>query len=108
MEDIKIEKSSGNVFADLGLSDPAERMAKADLAMKIAQIINKRHLSQQQAAELLGLTQPKISAILNGQLRGFSLEKLMVLLNALGRDVVITIKPKPRTREHGTLRVACS
>ncbi|WP_321532544.1 helix-turn-helix transcriptional regulator [uncultured Desulfuromonas sp.] len=108
MEDTTLEKSSGNVFDDLGLAEPEERLAKADLAMKIAQIINKRHLSQQQAAELLGITQPKVSAILNGQLRGFSLEKLMLLLNALGRDVIITIKPKSRTREHGRLSVACS
>ncbi len=105
MEDITIEKSSGNVFVDLGFDEPDVCLAKADLAMKIAQIINRRHLSQQQAAELLGITQPNVSAIFSGRLQGFSLEKLMLLLNALGRDVVITIKPKSRIREHGRLSV---
>lgn len=105
MEDIKIEKSSGNVFADLGLDEPEERLVKADLALKISQIINKRHLSQVQAAELLGITQPKVSAILNGHLRGFSLEKLMLLMVALDRDVEIVVKRKPKAREHGHLKV---
>lgn len=105
MKDIKLEKSSGNVFADLGLAEPEERLAKADLAAKIAQIINKRHLSQAQAAELLGITQPKVSAILNGRLRGFSLEKLLTLMMALNRDIEIVVKLKPKKQEHGRLRV---
>ena len=105
MKDIKLEKSSGNVFADIGLDAPEERLAKSDLALKIAQIINKRHLSQTQAAKLLGITQPKVSAILNGQLRGFSLEKLMLFMIALDRDIEIVVKRKPKTREHGRLRV---
>jgi len=108
MEDIKLEKSSGNVFADIDLDAPEERLAKSDLALKIAQIISKRHLSQAQAAELLGITQPKISAILNGRLKGFSLEKLMLLMVALDQDVEIVVKHKPKARDHGHLRVVYS
>ena len=92
MEDIKLEKSSGNVFADIGLDAPEERLAKSDLALKIAAIISKRNLSQERAATLLGLTQPKVSAILNGKLKGFSLEKLMLLMVSLDQDVEIRIK----------------
>lgn len=105
MEDIKLEESSGNVFADLELSEPDERLAKADLAAKIAQIINKRHLSQAQAAELLGISQPKVSMIMNGRLKNFSMEKLMILMMALNRDIEIVVKLKPKTQEHGRLRV---
>ena len=108
MEDIKIEKSSGNVFSDLGLDEPEERLVKSDLALKIAQIINKRHLSQTQAAELMGITQPKVSAILSGQLKGFSLEKLMNLLCALDWDVEVVVKKKPSSRKHGRLQVVCA
>ncbi len=108
MEEIKLEKSSGNVFADLELPEPDERLAKADLAMRIAQIINKRHLTQQQAATLLGIPQPKISAILNGRLKGFSLEKLIRLMMALDRDVEIVVKRKPRKQDHGQLKVTCA
>ena len=108
MEDIKLEKSSGNVFADIGLNTPEERLAKSDLALNIAKIINKRRLSQTKAAKLLGITQPKVSAILNGQLKGFSLGKLMLLMIALDQDIEIVVKHKPKTREHGSLRVIYS
>lgn len=105
MENIEIEKSSGNVFADIGLDMPEERLVKSDLALKIAQIINKRHLSQTKAAELLGITQPKVSAILNGQLRGFSMEKLINLLCTLNCDVEVVVKPA--VHQHGRLQVVC-
>ncbi|MEA3545736.1 MAG: helix-turn-helix transcriptional regulator [Thermodesulfobacteriota bacterium] len=105
MEDIKFEESSGNVFTDLELSEPDERLAKADLAAKIAQIISKRHLSQSQAAELLGISQPKVSMIMNGRLKNFSMEKLMILMMALNRDIEIVVKLKPKKQKHGRLRV---
>ena len=105
MEDLKLEESSGNVFSDLELSEPDERLAKADLAAKIAQIISKRHLSQAQAAELLGISQPKVSMIMNGRLKNFSIEKLMILMMALNRDIEIVVKLKPKKQEHGRLRV---
>lgn len=108
MAKIKLTKSSGNVFADLGLDESDERLAKSDLAMKIAQIINKSHMSQTEAARVLGISQPKVSMILNGQLKGFSMEKLLTLMMALNRDIEIVVKPKPRGQEHGRLRVICA
>ncbi len=105
---IEHEVSSGNVFADLGLTEPEERLAKASLARKIAEILNKRHLTQAESAKLLKLDQPKVSAIMNGRLAGFSLERLLLLLISLDRDVEIRIKKKPRTREHASLVVKCA
>lgn len=102
------EPSSGNVFADLGLAEPEERLAKAALAHKIAQIISKRHLTQAEAAKILKLDQPKISAIMSGRLSGFSLERMLLLLISLDRDIEIRIKKKPRTREHASLVVKCA
>lgn len=99
------EKSSGNVFADLGLPGPEDRLAKAELARRIGAIIAERHLTQSEAAALLGIDQPKISALVRGRLGGFSLERLMRFLNVLGRDVEIVVKPKPKGRRHATLSV---
>jgi len=89
-------ESSGNVFADLGLADAEERLAKAELAQKIGGILQKRHLTQVQAAAVLGVDQPKVSALLCGRLSRFSIEKLMQFLLLLGQDVSITIKPRVR------------
>jgi predicted XRE-type DNA-binding protein len=97
--------SSGNVFADLGFAQPEEMLAKAQIAYHITQIITHRHLTQKEAAAELGLTQPKISHIMAGRLDGFSLEKLMLLMVKLNRDVEIIIKRKPRTREYARLNV---
>jgi predicted XRE-type DNA-binding protein len=105
MKELKIEKSSGNVFANIGLAEPDERLAKAELAIRIAQIVKKRHLTQQQAADILEIPQPKVSAILNGQLRGFSLEKLLRLMMSLDRDIEIVVRKKPRDHEHGQMKV---
>jgi predicted XRE-type DNA-binding protein len=105
-DDIKVTESSGNVFADLGYADPEEALAKAELARRISQIITKRHLTQAQAAEILGVDQPKVSNLMRGKLSGFSTDRLFKFLNALGRDVKIVIeKPKARTRQHGHTRV---
>jgi len=106
MEDVIT--SSGNVFEDLGLSEPADRLAKAELARKIAEIITKRHLNQADAAKLLGVDQPKISNIMNGRLSGFSLERLIHFLNVLGREVQIVVKQKPRSQAMGRLQVVCA
>ncbi len=100
------EKSSGNVFADLGLAHPEDRLAKAELARRISGIIAERRLTQLEAAALLGIDQPKISALVRGRLGGFSLERLMRFLNVLGRDVQIVVKPKPKGRRHAILSVA--
>ncbi len=102
---IVAEKSSGNVFADLGLPNAEDRLAKAELARKINEIIGKRRLTQVEAAELLGIDQPKISALARGRLEGFSLERLMRFLNVLGRDVEIVVKPKTRGRRRASVSV---
>ncbi|MCX5847379.1 MAG: helix-turn-helix transcriptional regulator [Deltaproteobacteria bacterium] len=101
----KVTMSSGNVFADIGLPDAEERLAKAQLAHKIADIIKIRHISQAEAARILGTEQPKISAIMNGKLSGFSLERLIYFLNVLGSDVQIIVKPKPPRRKSAALEV---
>lgn len=100
------ENSKGNVFADLGLPDPADRLAKAELARRISLIIAERRLTQVEAALLLGIDQPKISALVRGRLGGFSLERLMRFLNILGRDVEIVVKPRPKGRRRAMLSVA--
>lgn len=102
---IEVEEGSGNVFADIGLSNPEERLAKADLAIRIGEAIRARRLTQSRAAHILRIDQPKISRLLRGQLSGFSTERLMHFLTLLGRDVEITVKPAPRSRRQGHLRV---
>ena len=104
-EHIKVEEGSGNVFADIGLPDAEERLAKAELALRIAEAIKARRLTQASAAELFSIDQPKVSRLLRGQLAGFSTERLMHFLTLLGRDVEIVVKPAPRSRRQGHLRV---
>lgn len=100
-----IEEGSGNVFADLGLADAEELEGKAQLAYRIGEIIRGRHLTQAEAADVLGATQPIVSNLMNGQLHGFSLERLVRFLNALDRDVEIVVRRRPRSREQGRTRV---
>jgi predicted XRE-type DNA-binding protein len=103
--DISITESSGNVFADMGLPEAEAELTKAQLASHIRQVIKRQRLSQVAAAALMGIDQPKVSALLNGRLANFSSERLMRLLTALGQDVDITITAKPRDRAHGRIRV---
>ena len=105
MNEIEVEKSSGNVFADLGLSLPEECLAKAELARNIGRILAHRRLTQAAAAELLGVDQSKVSAIMNGRLNGFSMERLLTFLLALDRDIEIRVKKKPRNRIAAHLNV---
>jgi predicted XRE-type DNA-binding protein len=104
-EEIKVQQSSGNVFSDLELPNPEEMLTKAELARQISQIITKRHLTQIEAAELLGIDQPKVSALIRGKLSGFSTERLFRFLNALGRDVEIVVKRKPKSRKEARITV---
>lgn len=99
------EASSGNVFADLGFASADEHLIKAGLVAKIDKILRKRGLTQSVAAELMGIDQPKVSAILAGQFRGYSVERLMRCLVALGHDVEIVVKAKKRGG-NAELRVA--
>ena len=107
-EKLEVTKSSGNVFADLGLPQPEKYLAKAELARKINSIIDKRGLKQVATAEILEIDQPKVSALSCGRLDDFSIERLIGFLNKLDRDVEIVVK-KPhgrRTHKQGHLRVA--
>lgn len=98
--------SGGSVFADLGLPKPDELLAKAELAAKIIAEIQVRRLTQSQAAAILGIDQPKISALKQGKLSGFSIERLIRFLLLLGRDIEIAVRDKPRSRPTARLRVA--
>ena len=98
--------SSGNVFADLGLPNPEEALAKAELAQKIIVLIRKRGLTQIQAAKILGVDQPKVSALTRGQLTGFSLERLMRFLLRLGQDIKITVQENPHAQSQARVLVA--
>ena len=98
--------SSGNVFADLKLKNADDLLVKAELAAKIIAEIQRRRLNQSQAAAVLGLDQPKVSALKQGKLTGFSIERLMRLLLRLGRDVEITVKGRSRPGSAARLRVA--
>lgn len=98
IHDVSIQEGSGNVYADLSYSDPDDMMVKAQLVTKIGDIIRQRGLTQDEAAKLVGLTQPKISKLLKGQFRGISARRLLRCLTSLGRDVEIVIKPAPRRR----------
>lgn len=89
-------EGSGNVFADLGLPNANELLAKADLAIRITDILRRRRLTQVQAAEILGVDQPKVSALIRGRIAGFSIERLLRFLLSLGADVAITIQPHHR------------
>jgi predicted XRE-type DNA-binding protein len=94
-----ITRGSGNVFADLNLPDAEERQTKLRLAYALNAVIDAQRLTQGVAAVRLGLNQPKVSALRNYKLDGFSVERLMTLLNALDRDIEIVIRKKPRSRE---------
>lgn len=100
---IPITPSSGNVFADLGLSEPEELLAKAALVRQISAAIDERGLTQAQAAEIMGIDQPKVSALLNGRLSGFSMDRLVRFLVALDRDVQIVVRPKRADRARVTV-----
>ena len=98
---------SGNVYADLGFPDAEEMLAKAELAHKIAVIIERRRLTQTRAAAALGIDQPKVSALLNGHLSAFSIERLVRFLLRLGRDVEIVVRePRKAKRRPARLMVA--
>ena len=92
IEKLELEVGSGNVFADLGLEDAPELKLKAAIVSQINSIVHHRHLSQKQAATILGVPQPKISALQNGKLHGFSLEKLLGFMVRLDRNVEIGFK----------------
>ena len=107
MAKIPFEKSSGNVFADIGFTpaEAAELTAKSTLIIAIKDAIEQRKLTQQEAAGLCRTDQPTLSKVLRGRMESMTLDRLASWLNALGRDVEITVRTTPRSRRVGRLRV---
>jgi predicted XRE-type DNA-binding protein len=101
----RVFASSGNVFADMGLPDAVEMDTKVRLGATIIRVVERRGLTQAELAAALGINQPKVSALLHYKLEGFSVERLMRFLVALGKDVEIVVKAKPRSR---SARIAVS
>ncbi len=101
----RVEMSSGNVFADLGFADADERMLKAQLAVKIAELIEQKGWTQARTAEVIGLDQPKVSHLLRGRLSGFSADRLFAILNRLGHSVEVRISAKERSPNKTRTRV---
>jgi predicted XRE-type DNA-binding protein len=100
---IQVTESSGNVFADLGFANPERELLKAQLTLQIYRIIKKRGLSQSDAADILGIKQPNVSALMRNRAGTFSVERLMDFLTALGQDVQIILKPT--RKNHGAVSV---
>lgn len=90
---IAFERGSGNPFADMGIPNPDLALAKAVLIQRIRRLIEERKLTQTKAANLLGIDQPKVSALLRGRVEGYSIDRLFRLLTALGQRVEITVRP---------------
>lgn len=101
-----IEVGSGNVFRDLGLSEPYERELRTRLAMQLNELIAERGLTQAKASEILGIPQPHISELKHYKLRRFSSERLLRFLTLMDRDVEIVIRPKSSRRKSGALSVS--
>jgi predicted XRE-type DNA-binding protein len=102
---IEVEKSGGNVFADIGMPNADEHLVKASIALVIARIIRKRGLTQEQAGEILGLDQPKVSNLVRGQLDKFTIDRLMRYMRKLDYDVTISFKPKTKLRNEAIYEV---
>ena len=104
-DELSIEDSSGNIFADIGLPNPDQEELKAKLKLHIYRIIKSRKLTQVEAGGILGIKQPHVSALMRNRTGNFSIGRLMHFLTALGQDVEISVKPAPKRRGHGELLV---
>lgn len=102
---ITFEKGTGNVFADLGLPHPEQEELKAKLTLQIYRIIKERDYTQAEAAEILGIRQPHVSALMRNRPGVFAVGRLMEFLTALGQDVQITVKPSGKRKVHGEVSV---
>ncbi len=102
---IEHERGSENVFADLGLPNADELLVKAKIVGQISDMIAERHLTQTEAAEILGVDQPSLSRLLRGRTSGFSMDRLIRMLNAFDYDVTITVSPKPANHDHAQVIV---
>ena len=99
-----VERSSGNVFADLGLPNADELLLKAEIVAEILRLIKLKKLTQSKAATLTGVAQPDLSNLLRGKFRGFSIERLLLMLTAFGRDVEVVVRPAGRAKKTGGIR----
>lgn len=99
LADNRVEIGSGSVYADLGFKNHEEMETKSNLVMEISKIIKKKKLTQTQAAIIFGISQPKLSELLKGRFRGYSIERLIHFLNEIGQDVDIIVRSKPRNRK---------
>jgi predicted XRE-type DNA-binding protein len=99
-------ESSGNIFEDMGFADAEERLAKAKLAAIINKIIQERGLNQKETARILGINQPKVTALKNGRLKEFSIERLFYFLEALDQHIEITITHKAKAKTEQGINVA--
>ncbi len=97
--------SSGNVFADIGVDNPEEELMKAKLVWEIEQIIKKKKMTRAAAAKVMGINQPKVSALMRRKLEGFSVERLIHFLNDLGMDIDIVVRQKPLLRKQAVISV---
>lgn len=102
---IRITEGAQNVFVDLGLPDADELLVKAKLAFQISRMIEECHLTQNEAASRMGISQPKLSNVLRGKFEGISEHKMMQCIAALGHDIMITISPS--NNEQGRIDVDC-
>lgn len=100
---MKVEKGSGNIFADLGLPHPEQELLRAKLTLQIYRLIKDRGLTQVEAGKVLGIKQPHVSALMRNRSGTYSVERLMDFLTALGQDIQITVKPT--RKEHGQVSV---
>ena len=103
---LEVQDSCGNVFEDLGTAVPEEDLVKSELVLRIIRIVNRRSLKQSQVAKILRIPQPKVSSLLNGRLYGFSIDKILMFLTKLDRDINIVVKRKDPSHEYGRITVA--
>jgi predicted XRE-type DNA-binding protein len=105
-KDIIYKEGSGNVFADIGVRDPEGSLVRAKLAKQIAELIRRKRLRQNQVADILGVDQSKVSKLVRGRIAGFTSDRLLRYLNALGCDVHIEIRPSRTVQRRGKVVVA--
>jgi len=103
-----VTRGSGNVFADLGLEEPEKLQARSELLGEVVAILGRRKLTQVQIAKLLGIDQPRVSALMNGKLSRFSTDKLLEFLSALGNDVEIVVKKRAHTSRPGRIHIVAA
>ena len=106
VDGVEVHRGSGNVFADLGLADAEKLKIKTGLVVEIRKAMRSRGLTQQEAAKLMGITQPKVSDMMRGDFSNLSERKLMDCLNRLGYDIEIKVRPAAAPLGHLTLASA--